>query len=238
MWPGPNSNTLRRRRAARGAGAGRDAAAERRRPRLPRRLLCRPDRQRHRRRGQSVRLARRQARLGRRYRGQPARPGRRARPAPSRREAAGLRPHRRRSQACTTALAQVAAHARRSPDCVTAIVPQRSGRGDASARDVASCVAAIRKPSITACATLGRCSTRSRFPPLRRGRLDTLQVNVGYRCNQSCVHCHVNAGPNRTEEMTRRRGRHGARLPRSAGASRRSTSPAARPSSTRISAGW
>ncbi len=39
------------------------------------------------------------------------------------------------------------------------------------------------------------------FPALRRGRLDTLQVNVGYRCNQSCVHCHVNAGPNRTEEM-------------------------------------
>jgi radical SAM/Cys-rich protein len=40
-----------------------------------------------------------------------------------------------------------------------------------------------------------------RFPAIRRGRLDTLQVNVGYRCNQSCVHCHVNAGPNRTEEM-------------------------------------
>ncbi len=40
------------------------------------------------------------------------------------------------------------------------------------------------------------------FPPIRRGRLDTLQINVGYRCNQSCVHCHVNAGPNRTEEMT------------------------------------
>jgi radical SAM/Cys-rich protein len=40
------------------------------------------------------------------------------------------------------------------------------------------------------------------FPPIRRGRLDTLQVNVGYRCNQSCVHCHVNAGPSRTEEMT------------------------------------
>ena len=39
------------------------------------------------------------------------------------------------------------------------------------------------------------------FPPLRRGRLDTLQVNVGYRCNQSCVHCHVNAGPTRREEM-------------------------------------
>jgi radical SAM/Cys-rich protein len=39
------------------------------------------------------------------------------------------------------------------------------------------------------------------FPPIRRGTLRTLQVNVGCRCNQSCVHCHVNAGPNRTEEM-------------------------------------
>jgi len=40
------------------------------------------------------------------------------------------------------------------------------------------------------------------FPTIRRARLDTLQINVGYRCNQSCFHCHVNAGPNRTEEMT------------------------------------
>ncbi len=39
------------------------------------------------------------------------------------------------------------------------------------------------------------------FPAISRARLDTLQVNVGYRCNQSCVHCHVNAGPKRTEEM-------------------------------------
>ncbi len=39
-------------------------------------------------------------------------------------------------------------------------------------------------------------------PALRRGTIDTLQVNLGYRCNQSCVHCHVNAGPNRTEEMS------------------------------------
>ena len=39
------------------------------------------------------------------------------------------------------------------------------------------------------------------FPALHRGRLDTLQVNVGYRCNQSCVHCHVGASPHRTEEM-------------------------------------
>ena len=41
------------------------------------------------------------------------------------------------------------------------------------------------------------------FPALRRGRLETLQVNLGYRCNQSCLHCHVNAGPNRTESMPR-----------------------------------
>jgi radical SAM/Cys-rich protein len=39
------------------------------------------------------------------------------------------------------------------------------------------------------------------FPPLRRSALSTLQVNLGYRCNQSCSHCHVNAGPSRTEMM-------------------------------------
>ncbi len=39
------------------------------------------------------------------------------------------------------------------------------------------------------------------FPPLRRRRLEALQVNLGYRCNQSCLHCHVNAGPTRTESM-------------------------------------
>ena len=39
------------------------------------------------------------------------------------------------------------------------------------------------------------------FPPLRRGVLTTLQVNLGYRCNQACSHCHVAAGPNRTESM-------------------------------------
>jgi radical SAM/Cys-rich protein len=43
---------------------------------------------------------------------------------------------------------------------------------------------------------------RTDFPALRRRAIDTLQVNLGYRCNQSCVHCHVNAGPNRTEEMS------------------------------------
>lgn len=39
------------------------------------------------------------------------------------------------------------------------------------------------------------------FPALHRGKLDTLQVNLGYQCNQSCLHCHVNAGPGRKEMM-------------------------------------
>ncbi|MBF0471187.1 MAG: arsenosugar biosynthesis radical SAM protein ArsS [Gammaproteobacteria bacterium] len=40
------------------------------------------------------------------------------------------------------------------------------------------------------------------FPPLQRSQLQTLQVNLGYRCNLQCQHCHVNAGPKRTEVMT------------------------------------
>lgn len=43
----------------------------------------------------------------------------------------------------------------------------------------------------------------SDFPSLKRRRVETLQVNLGYRCNQTCVHCHVNAGPTRTEMMGR-----------------------------------
>lgn len=44
--------------------------------------------------------------------------------------------------------------------------------------------------------------------PLHADRVDTLQVNVGKRCNQACKHCHVDAGPNRTEEMTRETAAH------------------------------
>lgn len=40
------------------------------------------------------------------------------------------------------------------------------------------------------------------FPAISRKTLTTLQVNLGYRCNQSCLHCHVNAGPNRKEKMS------------------------------------
>ena len=41
------------------------------------------------------------------------------------------------------------------------------------------------------------------FPELHRRQLETLQVNLGYICNLKCVHCHVNAGPNRKEMMDR-----------------------------------
>ncbi len=39
--------------------------------------------------------------------------------------------------------------------------------------------------------------------PMRRGAIGVLQVNVGKLCNQTCVHCHVDAGPARTEQMSR-----------------------------------
>lgn len=42
---------------------------------------------------------------------------------------------------------------------------------------------------------------RSDFPAIRRDALQTLQVNLGYLCNQQCLHCHINAGPKRTEVM-------------------------------------
>ncbi len=43
---------------------------------------------------------------------------------------------------------------------------------------------------------------KTTFPPLRREAVSTLQVNLGYLCNQQCLHCHVNAGPKRTEIMS------------------------------------
>ncbi|HMK55475.1 MAG TPA: arsenosugar biosynthesis radical SAM (seleno)protein ArsS [Dissulfurispiraceae bacterium] len=38
-------------------------------------------------------------------------------------------------------------------------------------------------------------------PPLRASKVETLQVNIGYKCNMSCKHCHVQAGPSREEIM-------------------------------------
>lgn len=44
---------------------------------------------------------------------------------------------------------------------------------------------------------------RHGIPAMRRGPAATIQVNVGKLCNQACHHCHVDAGPRRTEKMTR-----------------------------------
>lgn len=38
---------------------------------------------------------------------------------------------------------------------------------------------------------------------LERKKATTLQINLGYECNQSCLHCHLDAGPGRKERMTR-----------------------------------
>ena len=40
------------------------------------------------------------------------------------------------------------------------------------------------------------------FPQIKRSKLDTLQVNLGYLCNQQCLHCHVDASPRRSEIMS------------------------------------
>ncbi len=42
------------------------------------------------------------------------------------------------------------------------------------------------------------------FPHITRNALRVLQVNLGYLCNLSCTHCHVNAGPKRTELMDKK----------------------------------
>ncbi len=44
--------------------------------------------------------------------------------------------------------------------------------------------------------------TKSKFPRIKRDFLDTLQINIGYKCNQACTHCHVDASPNRKEMMS------------------------------------
>ena len=47
-----------------------------------------------------------------------------------------------------------------------------------------------------------KLKTLNKFPLLPK-TLEILQINVGYMCNQVCAHCHVDAGPDRKEIMTR-----------------------------------
>lgn len=57
-------------------------------------------------------------------------------------------------------------------------------------------------PETTALAPFAEALARSGVE-LRRGEATTLQVNVGFLCNQACRHCHLSAGPGRTEIMSR-----------------------------------
>ncbi len=47
-----------------------------------------------------------------------------------------------------------------------------------------------------------KLKTHKQFP-LRPKNIEILQINVGYMCNQVCAHCHVDAGPDRKEIMTK-----------------------------------
>ena len=47
-----------------------------------------------------------------------------------------------------------------------------------------------------------RCVSDCEGRPLHGVSIDTVQVNVGLRCNLACHHCHVESGPNRKEEMS------------------------------------
>ncbi len=42
----------------------------------------------------------------------------------------------------------------------------------------------------------------SSFPSINKEKIETLQINIGYKCNQACKHCHVNSSPLRTEKMS------------------------------------
>jgi len=45
-------------------------------------------------------------------------------------------------------------------------------------------------------------TNKTNFPKIKRDYLEILQINIGYKCNQVCTHCHVDAGPNRSEMMS------------------------------------
>lgn len=64
-------------------------------------------------------------------------------------------------------------------------------------------VALLMAPPSTQKSVFGAKLESAGLGPLRAAPITTLQINVGKRCNQACKHCHVEAGPNRTEEMSR-----------------------------------
>src|SRR2546423_7726582 len=55
---------------------------------------------------------------------------------------------------------------------------------------------------ITAIASFDSTLEHRGLPVLTKAAITTVQVNVGKICNQACQHCHVEAGPKRTESMS------------------------------------
>jgi len=49
---------------------------------------------------------------------------------------------------------------------------------------------------------VNRYFMKTAFPNIKKEFIDTLQINIGYKCNQACKHCHVNSSPSRTEMMS------------------------------------
>ncbi len=110
-------------------------------------------------------------------------------------------------------------------------LPTLTARGSRSRRPWCS---ASTCGSLPARARLRRGAPRARrSAPLRPTRIEIFQINVGKLCNQTCRHCHVDAGPERREVMTRETMELCLARARRRRASRPSTSPAARRSSTR-----
>lgn len=60
-----------------------------------------------------------------------------------------------------------------------------------------------RRPPPFARPSFARTLADHGLEPLRADGIDIFQINVGKLCNQTCHHCHVDAGPHRTERMTR-----------------------------------
>ena len=43
---------------------------------------------------------------------------------------------------------------------------------------------------------------KEKFPSIYKEPIEKLQINIGYKCNQACKHCHVNSSPLSTEKMS------------------------------------
>ncbi len=93
---------------------------------------------------------------------------------------------------------------------VASVSHSKSGNGNAGTLSVINVQRSDPDPAIpfetlqnTGSACFAGHAARNAPPELRAIEISTLMVNLGRRCNQSCAHCHVDAGPHRTEEMSR-----------------------------------